>query len=77
MGQEIHTFANRLASKASNQPNRLQTQGNKIMMVAEILRPMIAKWLEGARTRDGLPVQPATVRAVALNTAQNLLKQHV
>lgn len=77
MGLNEQTFANRLANKMAAGKNVYQTQGNKIMQIAEILRPMIAQWLEGTKTRDGLPLQPATVRAIALNTAQNLLKQHV
>lgn len=52
-----------------------QTEGQKIMQLAEVLRPHIASWLEGYKNRDGLPVQPATVRGVALNTAQAIIKQ--
>lgn len=76
MGQDQHTFTTRLANKMASNKNAFQTQGQKIMQIADILRPMIAKWLEGTHTRDGLPLQPATVRALALNTAQNLLKQN-
>lgn len=77
MGPNEHSFANRVAKKVAGNQSAFQTQGNKIMQIAEILRPMIAKWLEGTRTLDGMPVQPATIRAVSLNTAQNLLKRHV
>lgn len=76
MGPNPHTFAGRLANKVASGQNAVQTQGQKIMQFAEAIRPYIAEWLQNARTRDGLPVQPATVRAVALNTAQEFLKQH-
>lgn len=77
MGNNEASFQNRLAKKAPIQLNALQTQGNKIMKIADILRPFIADMLKNARTADGMPVQPATVRAVALNSAQYLLKTHV
>jgi hypothetical protein len=51
-------------------------KGNVIMEVAEKLRPWIMKMLEGARDRSGMLVQPATVRAIALNVAQDILNTY-
>lgn len=54
-----------------------QTEGSRIMQLAEIIRPYVANWLEGTKNAEGLPVQPATVRAISLNAAQTLVKQRV
>ena len=59
------------------QGNSFQTEGSKIMQLAEVLRPYIAEWLKDHRNSEGLAVQPATIRGVALNTAQTLIKQSV
>ena len=52
-----------------------QTDGQKIMQLAEALRPHIAELAEGCKNSDGLPVQPATIRAISLDVAQNLIKK--
>ena len=48
-------------------------KGNIIMSIAEILRPWLMKVYEGVRDNNGLLVQPATVRAIALNVAQDMV----
>lgn len=52
-----------------------KTRGNVIMDIAEILRPLLAKFFEGARDENGMIVQPARVRAIALNVAQDIVKE--
>lgn len=52
------------------------SKGSAIMRVADLLRPHIAAMLEGKRNKQGLLVQPAHVRAVALNVAQRLVVEN-
>jgi hypothetical protein len=54
---------------------RVETRGNIIMEVAEKLRPYLAKMFEGIRDEEGLLLQPAHVRGIALNMAQELVKR--
>lgn len=48
-------------------------KGNIIISIAEILRPWLIKMFDGVRDRDGMLVQPSTVRAIALNVAQDMV----
>ena len=57
------------------QGNSFQTEGSKIMQLAEIIRPHVTEWVKAYKNKDGLPVQPATVRAISLNMAQKLIKK--
>ena len=50
-----------------------QSRGNVIMEIAEMIRPMIAKFFDGQRDENGMIVQPARIRAVALNMAQGIV----
>jgi hypothetical protein len=52
-----------------------KTRGNVIMDIAEKLRPILTKMFEGARDENGMLVQPARVRAIALNVAQDIIKE--
>lgn len=52
-----------------------KTRGNVIMDIAERIRPILAKLFEGARDENGMLVQPAHVRAIALNVAQDIIKE--
>lgn len=52
-----------------------RTRGNVIMDIAEKIRPILAKLFEGARDENGMLVQPARVRAIALNVAQDIIKE--
>lgn len=50
--------------------------GNLIMQIADALRPWLTKMFDGVRDQDGLPVQQAHIRGMALNVAQDIVKQH-
>jgi hypothetical protein len=50
-----------------------QNRGSIIMDIAEALRPWLMKMLQGVRDNDGLLLQPARVRALALNVAQSIV----
>lgn len=65
---------NRLPLRGQAKPNTVQTRGNQIMELAERLRPALLKQFEGFRDENGIPVQPARVRGIALIIAQNLIK---
>ena len=51
------------------------TKGNIIMDLAEKLRPWLMTVFADLRDENGMLVQPARVRAIALNVAQDLVKQ--
>lgn len=53
---------------------RVETRGNVIMELAERIRPYLQKMFEGVRDEDGLLLQPAHIRGMALNVAQGLVK---
>ena len=50
-------------------------KGNLILELAEKLFPRFIKILEGVRDNNGMLLQPAHVRAIALDVAQGLVKQ--
>lgn len=52
-----------------------QSRGNMIMEIAEKIRPWLMKMFEGVRGEDGILLQPANIRGIALNVAQNILKE--
>jgi hypothetical protein len=52
-----------------------QSRGSAIMDIAEKIRPWLTKMFEGVRDEEGLLVQPAHVRGIALNVAQNIVKE--
>lgn len=52
-----------------------KTRGNLIVDIAEKIRPILARLFEGARDENGMLVQPARVRAIALNMAQDIIKE--
>lgn len=50
-----------------------QLRGSLIMDIAEKIRPLIANFFKDARDENGMLVQPARVRAIALNVAQGIV----
>lgn len=69
------SYVNRLASQGQgSQPRAVQSTGQRIMELAEKLRPTLQNMFEGCRDENGMPVQAAKIRAIALNLAQNLIK---
>lgn len=52
-----------------------QSRGNLIMEIAEKLRPHLLKMFEGVRDDEGLLLQPARVRGIALNMAQSIVQK--
>lgn len=53
----------------------VQSRGNVIMEVAEKIRPFLLKMFEGVRDEAGMLLQPAHIRGIALNMAQNIVKE--
>lgn len=53
----------------------VQSTGNMIMEIAEKIRPFLLKMFEGVRDEEGMLLQPANVRGIALNMAQNIIKE--
>jgi hypothetical protein len=51
------------------------TKGNIIMEVAEKLRPWLTTLFANVRDEHGMLVQPAKVRAIALNAAQDIVRK--
>jgi len=52
-----------------------QARGNLIIDIAEKIRPYLVKMFEGVRDENGLLMQQAHVRGIALNMAQNIAKE--
>ena len=63
------------ASKVKVIKREQQTKGNMIMDIAEKIRPWLSKMFEGVRDENGMVVQPARVRGIALNMAQHIVHQ--
>ena len=55
----------------------MPNKGNLILAIAEKLRPWLMQKLDGVRDKKGMLVQPSTVRALALNVAQDIVKEYV
>ncbi len=52
-----------------------QARGNLIMEIAEKIRPHLLKMFAGVRDENGMLLQPAHIRGIALNMAQNIAKE--
>lgn len=57
--------------------NVVPSVGNIIMEVAEKLRPIIARTLQGVRNDEGTILQPAHIRGIALDMAEGLVKKQL
>jgi len=53
-----------------------KSKGSMIMDIAEKIRPFLMNMFNGIRDEKGMLYQPAHVRGIALNMAQDLLKIH-
>jgi hypothetical protein len=71
----------KMAGKPGHRPvmqkKRVQTMGELILQVAEALKPGLQDEFEGVRDENGMPVQPARVRGIAIIIAQELVKAHM
>lgn len=57
-----------------NDNNKHQpSKGQKIMALAEVLRPELLKKLGSCKDEHGMPVAPARIRGLALVIAQELV----
>ena len=52
-----------------------ETRGNMILAIAEKIRPYLLKMFEGVHDGNGMLMQQAHVRGMALNMAQNIVKE--
>ncbi len=52
-----------------------EARGNLILDIAEKIRPYLLKMFEGVRDENGMLLQQAHVRGIALNMAQNIAKE--
>lgn len=53
-----------------------QNRGGLIMEISEKIRPWLMTMLDGMRDNDGMLLQPAHVRAIALDVAQGIVKKY-
>jgi hypothetical protein len=53
----------------------IANHGNLIMEIAEKIRPFLLKMFTGVRDEEGMPLQPAHIRGIALNVAQSIIKE--
>ncbi len=53
----------------------VQSRGNVIMEIAEKIRPFLQKMFEGVRDENGMLLQSAHIRGIALNMAQGIIKE--
>ncbi len=51
--------------------------GRLIMEIAEKLRPWLTKMFENVRDENGMIVQPARIRGIALNVAQDIINEQM
>lgn len=51
------------------------SRGNRIMELADKLWPGLLELFEGVRDNSGMLLQPAHIRGIALNMAQDLIKK--
>jgi hypothetical protein len=52
-----------------------QSRGSMIMEIAERIRPWLTEMFQSVRDENGMLVQPARVRGIALNVAQGIVKE--
>lgn len=58
-------------------PKNYQSNGTLIMQIAEeVIRPYLMKKLADCRDENGMPVQPARIRGIALIMAQEWVKYY-
>lgn len=57
---------------AANDPYK--ARGERILQMAELIRPALLKRLSGCHDASGMPVPPERIRAVALIVAQQLVR---
>lgn len=73
-----HTQANAKTGARVNGAKAAQFsgQGNLILEIAEKLRPHLTKLFKDARDENGMLVQPARIRGIALNVAQSIVREN-
>jgi hypothetical protein len=74
MGNTETKFANRLKSGAQD---AFQAKGAQIMQLADLIYKALRGKLDGCRDHNDMPMEPAKVRAIALNAAQRYIKATV
>jgi hypothetical protein len=52
-----------------------ETVGQKILFVADLLYPVFLEGFKNSRDANGLLLQPAKVRSMSLNVAQELVRK--
>lgn len=52
-----------------------QVRGNIIMELADKLYPWLVNMFDGVRDENGMLLQPARVRGIALNVAQDIVRE--
>jgi len=83
-----HDAINSWVNKAKNTPHHaavaaggimviqhVQSHGNLIMEIAEKIRPHLQKMFMGGRDNEGMLIQPAHIRGIALDVAQEIAKR--
>ena len=70
------TQAEPVMQEAPRREVSMQSRGAVIMEIADRIWPSLMEMFRGKRDDAGMLLQPAHVRGIALNVAQNLMKQH-
>lgn len=52
-----------------------RNKGSVIMEIAERIRPWLMQLFDGVRDENGMLVQPSHIRGIALNVAQNIVRE--
>lgn len=55
--------------------NEVRNNGSLIMEIAEKIRPFLQRMFTGVRDEEGMLMQPAHIRGMALNVAQGIVKK--
>lgn len=64
------------ASVRKNAAAPVISKGATIMEMADRLWPHLSEMLRGVRDNNGMLLQPAHIRGIALNVAQDLMKKY-
>lgn len=76
VGKTGHGDAVRVKKSSSASSNIVMSKGAMIMEMADRMWPHLSEMLTGVRNDKGLLVQPAHIRGMALNIAQDLMNKH-
>jgi hypothetical protein len=65
----------KISTKNGLRGDELRSNGSFIMEIAEKIRPHLQRMFAGVRDENGMILQPAHIRGIALNVAQDIFKK--